>query len=215
MQPINIAIVDDHKLLRQGLQEVLQKNTSFRVVLQADHGKDLIQQLKTLEKLPDLILLDINMPVMNGYETAAWLKEHHPTLKVMALSMYDNESAIIRMLKNGVRGYVLKDAENEELQEAIHRIMTTGYYYSELVLGALSKNLMSTNGVLQHPGNLINEQEMKFLKLACTELTYKEIADRMNLSARTIDGYRESLFEKLTVKSRVGLVMYAIKNGLV
>lgn len=215
MQPINIAIVDDHRLLRQGLVEVIQKNSSFRVVMQADHGKDLIQQLKTLENLPDLILLDINMPVMNGYETAAWLKENHPTLKVMALSMYDNESAIIRMLKNGVKGYVLKDAENEELQEAIYRIMTTGYYYSDLVLGALSRNLMSPNGMLQHPSNLINEQEMRFLKLACSELTYKEIADKMNLSARTIDGYREALFEKLTVKSRVGLVMYAIKNGLV
>ncbi|MBU1821276.1 MAG: response regulator transcription factor [Bacteroidetes bacterium] len=214
MKTISLALVDDHRMLRHGLVEVIQKNPAYRVVLEADNGRDFIDKLAAVGTLPDLVLLDINMPVMNGYETALWLKNQHPSVKVMALSMLDNESSIIRMLKNGARGYILKEADNEELYEAIDRVMAQGFYYTDLVVGALSNTMHSPLGMMVHPTNLINAREMEFIRLACSELTYKEIADEMNLSARTIDGYRESLFDKLNVKSRVGLVMYAINNGL-
>ena len=215
MNSVTLALVDDHRLLRHALLEVIEKHGAFRVVLEADHGRDLIDQLPNLSQPPDLVLLDINMPHMNGYDTALWLKNNHPKIKVMALTMYDNEAAIIRMLKNGARGYVLKDAEQEQLYEAIERIHATGFYYSDLVVGALSNSMLhAPNGTYRHPTGLITEREMEFIRWVCTELTYKEIADEMCLSPRTIDGYREALFEKLCVKSRVGLVLYALRNGL-
>jgi len=216
MQPVTIALVDDHTLLRQALVEMLNKNPAFRVVLEANNGRHFIDQLAALSVPLDLVLLDISMPIMNGYETALWLKQNCPKIKVMALSMSDQEAAIIRMLKNGAKGYVLKDAEKEELYEAIERVMMQGFYYSDLVVSALSNTMHSPNGTSQHLTDLINARELEFIRLACNDgLTYKEIADEMSLSPRTIDGYREALFDKLNVKSRVGLVMYAMRNGLV
>ncbi len=215
MKPINLALVDDHNLLRQGLVEMLTKNPAFRVVLEANNGRDFISQLGTLPTPPDLVLLDISMPIMNGFETALWLKQNCPKIKVVALSMSDQESAVIRMIQNGAKGYVLKDAEKEELYEVIERVMTQGFYYSDLVVSALSNSMQSPHGMLQHSSDLINPRELEFLKLICSgDLTYKEIAGKMNLSERTIDGYREALFEKLSVKSKVGLVLYAIHNNL-
>lgn len=215
MKPINLALVDDHNLLRQGLVEMLTKNPAFRVVLEANNGRDFISQLGTLPTPPDLVLLDISMPIMNGFETALWLKQNCPKIKVVALSMSDQESAVIRMIQNGAKGYVLKDAEKEELYEVIERVMTQGFYYSDLVVSALSNSMQSPHGMLQHSSDLINPRELEFLRLICSgDLTYKAIADKMNLSERTIDGYREALFEKLGVKSKVGLVLYAMRNGL-
>lgn len=166
--------------------------------------------------LPEIILLDINMPEMDGYETAAWLKSHYPEIKILVLSMYDNENSIIRMLKSGARGYILKDAEPAELKNALDAVAKKGFYYSEFVTGRLIHNINSEDDkkTIKNITDL-NARELEFLKLVCSELTYKDIADKMCLSARTIDGYRDALFEKLNAKSRVGLVLYAIKNGIV
>ena len=128
--------------------------------------------------------------------------------------MYDDEKSIIRMIKAGARGYVLKDADPAELRKAFDDVVAKGYYYSDLVSGVLVQSLHYDDAGNQKK-IIINDRETEFLKLACTELTYKEIADRMCLAPRTIDGYREALFEKLKVKSRVGLVVYAIRNGFV
>lgn len=215
MKPASIAIVDDHRLLRHGLVELIQKKPAYQVVLEADNGKDFIRKLPTSTEFPDLVLLDINMPEMNGYETAQWLKLNHPQIKVIALSMNNDESSILRMIRNGAKGYLLKDAESEEFYEAIDRVMTMGFYYSDLVVSALSNSMQSPHGMLQHSSDLINARELEFLKWVCSgDLSYKEIADKMNLSVRTIDGYREALFEKLNVKSKVGLVLYAVHNNL-
>ena len=162
---------------------------------------------------PNIVLLDINMPVMDGYATAAWIKTNYPEIKVLALSMYDDEEAIIKMLKNGARGYILKDSHPSELKAAIESLASKGFYYSEMVTGRLMRTIMDENGKAGEDG--LSERESEFLKLAATEMTYKEIAEQMHLSPRTIDGYRDALFEKLSIKSRVGLVLYAIKNGIV
>jgi two-component system, NarL family, invasion response regulator UvrY len=215
MNPISIAFVDDHRLLRHGLVELVQKKPAYQVVMEADNGKDFINQLKGLSQLPDLVFLDIKMPEMNGFDTALWLKINHPKIKVIALSMNDDEVSIVRMIRNGAKGYLLKDSESEEFYEAIERVMTMGFYYSDMVVGALSNSMHSPQGMLMHSSDLISARELEFLKLICSgDITYKEIADRMNLSVRTIDGYRESLFEKLNVKSKVGLVLYAVQNNL-
>ncbi len=211
----NIVLTDDHVLLRNGLASLV-KSLGHEVYFEANNGKDLIAKLNP-EKIPDIILLDINMPEMDGYETASWLKEIHPEIKVLALTMYDNENAIIRMLNCGAKGYILKDSDPDELELAIDSMMAKGHYYTEMVnnklLIALGKQEEEKNE-LKILLNL-NDKEKHFLELCCTELTYKEIAEKMFISHRTVDNYRDVLFEKLHLKTRVGLVMFAIKNGIV
>ena len=213
---VTIALVDDHVLLRNGLAALINSFNNYTVLFEANHGKDFVSKLDSAE-LPDIVLMDIHMPEMDGYETTSWIRENHPQIKVLALSMYDNEAAIIRMFKAGARGYILKDSDPYELESALNSLVTKGYYYTEMITGRLihSINTMddedgAVKGLIQ-----LNEREITFLKLVCSELTYKEIADQMVLSPRTIDGYRDALFDKLNLKTRVGLVMYAIKNGIV
>lgn len=211
-QEIKVALVDDHKLFRKGLAELINDFPGYVVVYDFDNGAELQKKIGSRED-PDVVLLDINMPEMGGYETAIWLKEFYPRVRILALSMNGNEQSIIRMLKAGARGYILKDADPSELQKALDDIVQKGYHHSELVTSTLFNNIQDPTGKGRFRN--LNVKEMEFLALACSELTYKEIANKMNLAPRTIDGYRESLFEKLQVKSRVGLVLYAIKNKLV
>lgn len=211
----SIVLVDDHSLLRSGLATLVESQGNT-VLFEADDGKDFITKLDT-NYLPHIVLMDINMPEMDGFETTQWLKQNHPDVRVLALSMYDNETSIIRMLKCGARGYILKDSEPAELKEAITALMERGFYYSDLVSGKLMHAINKMDDETDGLKNLapLNDRETDFLKYACTEMTYKEIADKMFVSPRTIDGYRDALFERLKLKTRVGLVMYAIKNGIV
>jgi len=211
----SVALIDDHILLRNGLANMVKNFDGYEVLLEANNGKHFIEQLKH-KSLPDLILMDINMPEMDGFETTLWMKQHHPDVRILALSMYDNEQSIIRMLKNGARGYILKETEPKEFKAALDSIVSKGYYYSEMVTGKMIhalNNLEDEDSSIK-PLISLNDREIEFMKLACTELTYREIADKMHLSPRTIDGYRDALFEKLNAKTRVGLVLYAIRNGI-
>jgi two-component system, NarL family, invasion response regulator UvrY len=209
-----IALADDHVLLRKGLVSLVQ-NLGYNVILEVDNGQELIDKLQT-GIMPDLVLMDINMPVKDGYDATRWIKDNKPEIKVLALSMYDDENAIMKMLRCGARGYILKDSEPSELRSALDAVVSKGYYYSELVTGKLihSINHADDEGAIGNAAKL-NEREIEFLKLACSEMTYKEIASQMHLSPRTIDGYRDALFEKLDIKTRTGLAIYAIKNGVV
>lgn len=213
MEPISVVLVDDHVLLRSGLAGML-KESGYQVIFEADNGKEFTEKLSP-SRLPDIVLLDINMPQMDGYATASWLKTNYPDIKILALSMYDDEEAIIKMLKRGARGYILKDSHPSELKAAIDSLAAKGFYYSEMVTGRLMRTIMDDPGIEKAKEDNLADREIEFLKLTATELTYKEIAEQMHLSPRTIDGYRDSLFEKLGIKSRVGLVLYAIKNGIV
>ncbi len=211
-----IALVDDHALLRNGLASLV-RDLNYNVVFEAGNGQQFIEKLKT-NLLPQVVLMDINMPLMNGFDTTSWLKKNHPSVRVIALTMLDDDASIIRMLKNGAKGYLLKDSEPEELKAAIEAVLLKGFYHSELVSGKLidamnhADGTESTNGI---ETLRLNEKEMDFLKWACTELSYKEIADQMGLSVRTVEGYRDNLQEKLGCKGRVGLVLWAIKNEVV
>ncbi len=210
-----IALADDHTVMRNGLATLL-RDIGYTILYEADNGKDFIAKTNK-ERLPDVALLDINMPTMDGYETAAWLKENFPEVKVLALSMYDDEAAIIRMLKNGAKGYILKDSNLSDVRAAIESVISKGYYHSDLVTGKLIHSINH----LDAPAHSsikellkLNNKEIEFLKLACTEMSYKEIAGKMFLSPRTVEGYRDTLFEKLGVRTRIGLVLFAIKNGI-
>lgn len=210
-----IALVDDHSLLRNGLTSLIDSFDEYKVVLEADNGKHFIEQLKP-DNEPDIVLLDITMPVMNGYETAEWIRANLPSTRILVLSMMDNDAAIIRMLRCGAKGFMLKDSKPSVFHQALNSIRDSGFYLNDLVSG---KMLHFVNNIDQKQPNNENsthltDREIEFLKLACSEKTYKEIADQMDISPRTVDGYRDTLFEKLGVTTRVGLVIYAIKNGI-
>lgn len=208
-----IALADDHVLLRKGLAGLVT-DLGYTVICESDNGKELVEKLET-GLHPDLVLMDINMPVMDGYDTTNWISSNRPDIKVLALSMYDDESAIIKMLRNGARGYILKDSEPAELRTALEAVLHKGYYYSELVTGKLIHSIHQSDDGSDDQLSKLNDRELEFLKLACSELTYKEIAAQMHLSPRTIDGYRDALFEKLEIKTRTGLAIFAIKNKIV
>jgi DNA-binding NarL/FixJ family response regulator len=206
---VQIALVDDHRLFRSGIASMVQKLDGYTVIFEAGNGEELIGNIQ-LGKRPHIVLLDINMPVMNGINTASWLRGAHPEIRVIVLSMADDPERVLSMLKLGIKGYLLKDAEPYEFEQALQRVSHGDVYYPDFV----TKYLLDTINPPVEQSKL-NTREIEFLKLASTELTYKEIADQMKISVRTVDGYRDQLFEKLHLKSRVGLVLYAIKNKLI
>ena len=210
-----IALTDDHTLLRNGLA-ALVKSLGHTVLFEADNGNDLIEKL-AVHGLPQIILMDINMPLMNGYEATLWLKENHPEIKVLALSMYDSETVILRMIKCGARGFILKDSKPAILQEAIESLSVNGHYHSELVNDKIVEALLNTpeeNITVKSLGPL-SSKEAQFLSLICTGLSYDEIASQMKLSKRTVEKYRDTMFTRLNVKSRLELAMFAVRNGFV
>lgn len=212
-----IVLVDDHILLRNGLAGIIAGFDNFNVLFEANNGSHFIEQLDP-SNLPDIVLLDITMPVMNGFETAEWIFNNHPSIKVMVLSMLNDERTIIKMLKFGAMGYMTKDTDPKELNRALNELYTKGIYFNQLLCHNLVHSVR--NGV-EEPNDeyqiFLNlpEREKEFLKLLATDLTLKEIAAKMNLSPRTIDGYRDNLFEKVKVSNRVGLVLFALRNNLI
>ncbi len=214
---IKLGVVDDHKLFRKGLISLIELvNKDYIILFEADNGFDLQNKINK-NNLPDIVLIDVNMPGMDGYASVEWLRGEHPGVKILVVSMIEKEEAIVRMLRLGVKGYLCKDVEPEELGEALCAIANKGFYYTDFITGKLVHSLQNPREENQKAKGIdqMNDQERKFLKLACSELTYHEIADKMFLSPKTIDGYRNSLFEKLEVKSRVGLALFAVKHGLV
>lgn len=209
MEPILIALVDDHRLFRSGIASLINKLPQYKILFEAGDGEELSRKL-TPKLKPHIILLDINMPKWDGIDTARWICTNYPDVHIIVLSMFEDAEKVLTMIKIGVKGYLLKDAEPNEFEEALNKVSNNEVYYPEFV----TKHLVSNFNKQTEPVKL-NSRELEFLKLSGTELTYKEIAEQMCISVRTVDGYRDQLFEKLQIKSRVGLVLYAIKNNLI
>jgi DNA-binding NarL/FixJ family response regulator len=209
MDLIQIALVDDHRLFRSGIAALINKLPGYNILFEAGDGEELIRKLTPKVK-PHIVLLDINMPKKDGIGTAQWLRTTFPEVKVIILSMSEDEEKVLQMVKLGVKGYLLKDAEPAEFELALLKVAQDDLYYPQFVTRYLVKSFNRQADAIK-----LNNRELEFLKLAGTELTYKEIADQMCISTRTVDGYRDQLFEKLQIKSRVGLVLYAIKNKLI
>jgi two-component system invasion response regulator UvrY len=212
-QVTKIALADDHVLLRNALSTIINKTGNFSVVLEAANGTELIEKIQE-GNVPDIILLDLNMPVFDGYETAKWLQVHHPDIHVVMLTMYDTEPTMIRLLQVGVKGFLRKDTDISELRFAINNVMKAGYYYTNNTTGRLVNLFRRSKEHSTLMKTMLSEMEIRFLRWICTDMTYKEIANEMHLSVRAVDNVRDNLFGKLEVKNRVGLVMYSIRHGI-
>lgn len=214
MQKRTVVIIDDHVLVAKAIASLVEQMHKYEILYVADNGKQFVQWMKGRKTSPDIVLLDINMPYMNGYETAAWIKLNVPGTSILALTMLNDEPSIINMIRAGASGYLLKDVHPTELEKALDMVLERGFYYSDGVANKLIKTFTEEDNPKDATPKL-NERELQFLTFACTEMTYKEIAREMGLSSRTVEGYRDQLFVKLNIKSRVGLALYAIKEGLV
>ena len=206
-----IVIVDDHILIAKALSSIIANFEMFEVLYECENGKQLQDKFTTNKHLPDIVMLDISMPIMDGFETAKWLKEKHPEIHILALSMQDDEQSLIKMIKNGANGYLLKNTNPIELEKALTLIVENGNYYPDWAASKIFANINSRANTKNEI--ILTIRETEFLKYTVTEMHYKEIAEKMCCSPRTVEGYRDNLFDKLELKTRVGLAVYALKNG--
>jgi DNA-binding NarL/FixJ family response regulator len=206
----SVVVVDDHILLSQAIGGLVDSFDAFKVLYLCKNGQELIEALKAPKNVPDIVLMDVNMPILNGIETTAYLKEHFPEVRVLALSIEEDEGTILKMLRAGAKGYLMKDVKKAELNKALLEVLKNGYYHSNTVAKILVDSLLHKESSVTS----LKEREIEFIRHACSEKTYKEIADVMCLSPKTVEGYRDVLFEKLSLRNRTGLVIYAIKNKI-
>ncbi len=208
---IRIGMADDHTMFRRGVAAILNDTDRLKVVAEGSNGQELIHAISRLPTPPDVCLLDINMPVLNGYDTLKVLRETYKDMKFLILTMLAHEYVIIKMLRLGANGYLLKEDDPNELKRAIETVYQHDFYHTDLVNGHLISLVKSG---LDYKKIVLSDQEAIFLKYTCSEMTYKEIADLMKIGTRTVDTYRDTLFTRLNVKSRTGLAIYALKLGL-
>ena len=213
----SIVLVEDHVIVRNGLKELIEHIGNYKVTAEFNNGKELTDNIETVNAA--VVVMDFMMPEMNGAETMVWLKSREIDLPVLILTLDTSDKTIIELFKLGVRGYLLKTCTAATLKSALDSIIQTGYYHNDLLNNAIISNGAASprydmpNGIK----NKFNDRELHFLELVCDteEYTYEQIANIMNVHRRTVDGYRESLFEKLDIKSKSGLVLFAIKHRLV
>ncbi len=210
MKNISVVVVDDHILLAQAISSLVNSFDLFFTKYLCCNGQELLDRIALEKILPDIVLMDVNMPILNGIETTKQLTKLYPSIKVLALSVEDEDETIIKMLKAGAIGYLLKDVQKTILEKGLLELVNSGFYYTKDVSNLLMNSLSGNSNTIQ-----LKDREIEFLKLVCSEMTYKQIAEKMFLSPKTIDGYRDVLFEKLHIKNRIGLVLYAIKHKIV
>ena len=214
MKLIKLAIADDHKIFRNGIKSTLEDCPDFSLIMEASNGKELISQLA--DNTPDVILMDIKMPEMDGMQTTAYVHQHYKHVKILALSMHNEDKYVVDMMRAGASGYLLKNAEPEEIIEAITTVYHKGFYFNEHLSVTLIKQLVGKSHDESIVGGVeLNEREIEILRLVCQEYSNQEIAGKVFLSVRTVEGYRTKLFEKTGSKNLVGLVIFAIKKGII
>jgi DNA-binding NarL/FixJ family response regulator len=206
-----LILIDDHAMFRKALANFVSAYDEFTVIYEAGSGKELIQYFKT-GKIPDIILLDIKMPEMDGFAVAEWLKKNYPQIKVLAISSDDDGVSISKIIRSGAKGFLSKNLEPDDLYQALKALIKGNYYLPQSHLNDMVE-AMHTNKDLTASEFSFSNNEKDFLKWACTELSYKEIAEKMFVSVRTIEDYRDSLYKKLNVHSRHELAIFAVKNG--
>jgi DNA-binding NarL/FixJ family response regulator len=215
MTLIKYAIADDHEIFRQGLKLVLEDDSALKFVCEAENGFALLQLIR--KHLPDVVLLDLKMPAMDGFATAKEIRKEFPEMKILILTMHDEEQFIISILEAGANGYLTKNSNPDEIKRAIHSVYESNYYFNDLMSSAMLKKLVNKNmGVPNFKQAVtLTEKEIQILELICQEFTSAEIGEKVFLSARTVEGVRATMMEKIGVRNIAGLEMYAVKNGIV
>jgi len=214
MKKIKIALADDQELFRQGLQALLSDYEDFKVVFTASNGQELLDKLK--DNPVDIVLVDLEMPVMNGLEATKKIKENFPDIKVLPITMHDEEDFVVHLIESGASGYLVKNVDVEYLADAIFSVFDTGYYFNDMVSKAMVKGLVKSKRVTPTFGQItFTDREKEVIQLICQELTNKEIGEKLCVSVRTVDGHRERIMQKTGVRNTAGIVMYAVKNNLV
>ncbi len=210
---IKIIIADDHKIFRKGLHTILSVTEKFDIIAEAENGAQLLKMLE--QQLPDVILLDIKMPELDGIEALKIIKDKYPEIKVIMLTMYDDDAYIMNLMEQGANAFLIKNTDAEEIRNAIIATVESGYYFNDKTSKALLKKIATRGEFKQKLNNKIelNERESTTLKLICEEYSTAEIASQMFLSPRTIDGIRSTLLEKTGAKNTAGLVLFAVRNG--
>ena len=206
----SVVVVDDHNLLSQAIGGLVEGFEEFSVLYTCKNGQELLDKINDTKKIPDIVLMDVNMTILNGIETTQQLYKDYPDIKVLALSIEEDEKTILKMLRAGAKGYLMKDVKKSELEKALLEVMEKGFYHTNTVTKVLVDSLSDS----EENKIVFKEREMIFIKYACTEMTYREIAEKMFLSTKTVEGYRDAVFEKLKLRNRTGLVIYAIKNKI-
>jgi DNA-binding NarL/FixJ family response regulator len=215
MKKIKIAIADDYKIYREGLKVSLAQDNNMVVLFEVDNGEDLMKELEGVS--PDVIIMDLKMPIMDGMEATQLIRKKYNTIKILVVSMYDNDKFIIHLMEIGANGYLLKNAEPEEIRKAIYAVHENGYYFNDLVNKALLKKLVLRSNIKPsfNENVELTERELEVLKMICEEKTATEIGKEIFLSPRSVEGIRQRLIEKVGVRNTAGLVMFAAKNGIV
>jgi len=215
MKRIKIAIADDYKIYREGLKVSLAQDDTMVVLFEVDNGEDLMKELEGVT--PDVIIMDLKMPIMDGMEATQLIRKKYNKIKILVVSMYDNDKFIIHLMEIGANGYLLKNAEPEEIRKAIYAVHENGYYFNDLVNKALLKKLVLRSNIKPSFNENIEltERELEVLKMICEEKTASEIGKEIFLSPRSVEGIRQRLIEKVGVRNTAGLVMFAAKNGIV
>ncbi len=216
MKKTTVAIIDKQHLFRMALKALIQDEPGYVVTVEAGNGQQFVNLIDRSFP-PDIVLLDLDLPIMNGFETIRWIRENCPRIRVVVVSGDCSDEAILKAVRLGARGFLPKSAGYDELRKTLHSVKDRGYYLTDPVSDKLMQTLSESAVEFEHinPVSTLSEKELNFLKLACSEMTYKEIAFEMGISHRTVDSYRDHLFEKLQIKNRVGLAIFAVKNGLI
>lgn len=209
---INIVITDDHKLFRKGIIALLDDFDFIGEINEASNGEELMELLAEMKTLPDIILLDLRMPVMDGVEAQQKIRSLYPGIKVIILTMEDDEQYILFLIGEGVNGYLLKNADPDEMETAIKKVVENGFYFSDDISMMVLKNLNKKDKIETIFNPDFNERELQVLGLICREYTNAEIAETFDVSVRTAEGYRQKLVEKVGAKNIAGLVVLALKH---
>lgn len=215
MKVIKVAIADDHKIFRKGVILSLRPFTNIKFVQEASNGEELLEQLPIT--IPDVVLMDLRMPLKDGIETTKVLSKEYPNIHVLVLSMYEDERFVYHMMENGAHGYLLKNAEPQEIRKAIMDVHEKGYYLNNFVNRILLKRSHARQKTIPSIQNEITltEKEKEVLQLICMEFTAQEIAQKMEISPRTVEAIKDRLMERFGSKNTAGLVFFAVKNNLV
>jgi len=212
---INVGIVDDQHLFRQGLASLLKDYPEINISLEASDGKELLGMLYA-GNIPDVLLLDIEMPVMNGIEALKIIREKKINVKVLIITMHDEEEMVVHLIEKGANGFLPKNEDIENVVDAIVAVTQNDYYFNDKFSKAMLHNLMTSEKIEpKFISSRLNEKELEIVQMVCAEMTNKEIALKLNLSSRTVDGYRERILKKIGAKNTAGIVMYALKYKLI